>query len=73
MVAELAWGNPFKIGDRVVFDPDERTIGWTYSSFDRLRIHPGDVGIVTKIVDDLIFIDDNRGGFAWDCFKREDV
>jgi len=40
--------NPFRIGDRVVFDPDERTIGWTYSSFDRLRIHPGDEGTVTQ-------------------------
>jgi hypothetical protein len=63
-------GNPFKIGDRVVFDPDARTIGWTYSSFDRLRIHPGDVGTVTKIVDDMILIDDDRGGFAWECFKK---
>ena len=33
--------NPFKVGDKVVFDPDRRTIGLTYSSFDRLRIHPG--------------------------------
>jgi len=63
-------GNPFKIGDRVIFDPDKRTIGWTYSSFDMLRIHPGDIGTVTKIVDDMILIDDNRGGFAWQCFKK---
>jgi hypothetical protein len=62
--------NPFKIGDRVIFDPDARTIGWTWSSFDRLRIHPGDVGLVTKIVDDCIAIDDDRGGFHWECFKR---
>jgi hypothetical protein len=62
--------NPFKLGDRVVFNPDEWTIGWTYSSFDRLRIHPGDEGIVTKIIDDLIFIDDGRGGFAWECFSQ---
>ena len=62
-------GNPFKIGDRVVFAPDKRTIGWTWSSFDRLRIHPGDEGTVTKIVADMIFIDDERGGFAWECFR----
>jgi hypothetical protein len=62
-------GNPFKIGDRVVFAPDERTVGWTYSTFDRLRIHPGDEGTVTRIVDDMIFIDDDRAGFAWECFK----
>lgn len=61
--------NPFKIGDRVIFDPDARTVGWTWASFDRLRIHPGDVGIVTKIVDDMVLIDDDRGGFHWECFK----
>jgi hypothetical protein len=64
--------NPFKIGDKVVFSPDARTIGWTYSSFNRLRIQPGDVGIVTKIVNDALFIDDGRGGFSWECFKRSD-
>lgn len=62
--------NPFKIGDKVVFDPDRRTIGLTYSSFDRLRIHPGDAGTVTKIVDGAIFIEDGRGGLSWPCFKR---
>ena len=61
--------NPFKIGDRVVFDPDGRTIGWTWSSFDRLRIQPGDKGVVTKITDDLVFIEDGRGGFHWESFK----
>ena len=62
-------GNPFKIGDKVMFDSDARTIGWTGSSFDRLRIQPHNNGLVTKIVDDMIFIDDGRGGFAWQCFK----
>ncbi len=61
--------NPFRVGDRVVFDPNEHTIGWSWSSFDRLRIHPGDVGVVTKIVDDYLYIDDDRGGFSWECFK----
>jgi hypothetical protein len=54
---------------RVIFSPDERTVGWTWSSFDRLRIKPGDVGVVTKIVEDALFIDDERGGFHWECFK----
>jgi small-conductance mechanosensitive channel len=62
--------NPFKVGDTVEFAPDERTIGWTWSSFDRLRIHPGDKGIVTKIVGRCIFIDDGRGGFDWECFRK---
>jgi ATP-dependent exoDNAse (exonuclease V) alpha subunit len=62
-------GNPFKIGDKVVFCPNEHAIGWAWSSFDRLRIHPGDVGVVTEIVDDALFIDDARAGFSWECFK----
>jgi hypothetical protein len=61
--------NPFKIGDKVVFRPDDHAIGWAWSSFDRLKIQPGDVGIVTKIVNDALYIDDDRGGFSWECFK----
>jgi hypothetical protein len=61
--------NPFQLGDFVVFAPDDRTIGWTWSSFDRLRIHPGDKGIVSRIQGDLIFLDDGRGGFDFECFK----
>lgn len=61
--------NPFKIGDKVIFSPSEHDIGWTWSSFDRLRIHPGDVGFITKMVNDIIYIDDERGGFYWECFK----
>jgi hypothetical protein len=55
--------------DKVIFDPDARTIGWIWSGFDRLRIHPGDVGTVTKIVDGIVFLNDERGGFAWHCFR----
>jgi hypothetical protein len=62
--------NPFKVGDKVVFSPSEHDIGWTWSSFDRLRIHPGDVGTVTKIVNDIIYIEDERGGFHWECYKK---
>jgi len=61
--------NPFKIGDKVVFSPTEHDIGWTWSSFDRLKIHPGDVGIVTRIENGIIYIDDGRGGFYWETFK----
>jgi hypothetical protein len=61
--------NPFRIGDRVSFQPDERTIGWCYSSFDRLRLNPGDVGIVTRIGDEqYLYLDDERGGFHWESF-----
>jgi hypothetical protein len=64
--------NPFSVGDRVTFAPDDHTIGWTYPSFDELRIHPGDTGAVTRIVNDLIYIDDDRGGFSWYCWKNAD-
>ncbi len=60
---------PFKIGDRVRFCPDERTIGWTYATFDRVRLKPGDTGTVTRIEGgQYLFLDDERGGFHWECF-----
>lgn len=61
--------NPFKIGDRVIFSPNEHAIGWAWSSFDRLRLKPGDEGIVTRIENESLLIDDERGGFHWECFR----
>ena len=61
--------NPFKIGDQVRFEPSERAVGWSWSSFDRVRLHPGDSGIVTRIdKNDYLYLDDDRGGFRWECF-----
>lgn len=63
--------NPFKIGDQVTFAPDDHTVGWSWSSFDRLRLHPGDTGIITRISkEDYLYLDDDRGGFHWECFKK---
>jgi hypothetical protein len=63
--------NPFKIGDRVTFAPDEHAMGWAWSSFDRLRLHLGDTGIVTRIgKENYLYLDDDRGGFHWECFKK---
>jgi hypothetical protein len=63
--------NPFGIGDFVKFAPSERAAGWSWSSFDRLRMHPGDTGVVTRIKDnEYLFIDDERGGFHWECFQK---
>ena len=63
--------NPFKIGDTVIFSPDEHTIGWSWPSFDRLSIHPGDIGVVTQITEGAyLYLDDGRGGFHWECFKK---
>jgi len=41
--------NPFKIGDQVVFVPDEHAVGWDWPTFDRVRLRPGDIGAVTRI------------------------
>jgi len=63
--------SPFQIGDRVTFLPDDRTVGWAGSSLDRLRLQPGDTGTVTRIDQGVyLYLDDDRGGFHWECFKR---
>jgi hypothetical protein len=70
MVLEKAQ-SPFKIGDRLVFSPDGRTVGWTWPTFERVRLKPGDSGVVTEIKNGVyIYLDDGRGGFHWECFKR---
>jgi hypothetical protein len=62
--------NPFKVGDSVIFAPNDHAIGWSWSSFDRLRLHPGDTGIVTRVDKEMyLYLDDDRGGFHWECFK----
>jgi ATP-dependent exoDNAse (exonuclease V) alpha subunit len=70
-MTEKQMSNPFKVGDRVIFTPDERTIGWIWPTFDRVRLKPGDTGVVTRIYKDVyLYIDDERGGFHWECFKN---
>jgi hypothetical protein len=32
--------NPLKVGDRVTFTPDDNAVGWAWSSFNRIRLHP---------------------------------
>jgi hypothetical protein len=64
--------NPFKIGDRVTFTPDDHTVGWSWSSFDRLRLHPGATGTVTRIgKENYLYLDDDRGGFTGSASKRQ--
>jgi hypothetical protein len=61
---------PFKVGDHVVFAPSKRAIGWTWASFDSMRLKPGDVGTVTRISqEEYLYLDDERGGMHWECFK----
>ena len=62
--------NPFRVGDRVVFAPDAHTAGWIWSSYPSMRIWPGDVGVVTRIDRDIIWVDGDRGGIAWQTWKR---
>jgi hypothetical protein len=63
--------NPFKIGDRATFAPDDHAVGWSWSSFDQLRLHPGETGTVTRIdKENYLYLDDDRGGFHWECFKK---
>jgi hypothetical protein len=63
--------NPFKIGDTVVFAPDARTLGWVWPTLERIRLKPGDVGVITRIErEDFIYLDDERGGLHWESFKR---
>jgi hypothetical protein len=65
--------NPFKVGDQVCFRPDERSIGWSHSSFGRVRLKPGDVGTVSRVQDEqYLYLDDDRGGFHWVCFRLAD-
>jgi hypothetical protein len=63
--------SPFKIGDRLIFSPDERTVGWIGPTFEKVHLKPGDSGVVTRIKDGMyIYLDNERGGFHWECFKR---
>ena len=63
--------NPFKIGDKVVFAPNEHTVGWSWPTFERIRLKPGDVGIITRIErENYIYLEDEKGGFHWECFKH---
>jgi hypothetical protein len=63
--------NPFKIGDAVVFSPNERAVGRSWSIFDRVKLEPGDTGIITRIqADAYLYLDEDRGGFHWECFKK---
>jgi len=71
--ASRAQPNSFKLGDRVIFAPSEHTIGWSWSSFGKFRLKPGDIGIITRIDKGMyLYLDDGRGGFHWENFKCTD-
>ena len=62
---------PFKVGERVRFAPNAHADGWVWPSYDRLRLHPGDIGTITRIdKEQYLYLDDERGGLHWQCFER---
>jgi hypothetical protein len=62
---------PFRVGDRVRFSPNAHASGWSWPRFDTVRLHPGDIGTVTRIEGDTyLYLDNGRGGFHWECFER---
>lgn len=44
--------NPYKIGDEVRFEPNDRAVGWSWASFEDVRLCPGETGVVTRISED---------------------
>lgn len=66
-------GNRFAVGDRVVFVPDKRTIGWHQHSFLRWGLYPGYRGVVTAVEGDAVVVD-GKSDFALShlCFKRSE-
>jgi ATP-dependent exoDNAse (exonuclease V) alpha subunit len=61
---------PYKIGDRVIFIPNNHADAWSWPSYERTRLKPGDIGTVTWIVkEEYVYLDDGRGGFHWECFR----
>lgn len=70
-MTEREKSNPFKIGDRVTFDPNADAVGRAWASFEEFRMKPGDTGIVTRISKEMyLYLDDGRGGFHWECFVK---
>jgi len=60
---------PFKIGDVVRFTPDERTVGW-YQTGGFFGLEIGEVGPITRIDGNCVYLSDDRGGFHWTLFQR---
>lgn len=70
--------NPFKVGDKVRFVPNERAQGWSW--FGPGTIQLNDIGIVRRIKDqNYLYITQTNcaesssvevGGFHWECFER---
>jgi hypothetical protein len=66
----VSTSNPFYVGDKVVFAPGVRTIGWHQHSFERCGILPGQEGTVSQVSLDHIEIDHNpHSAMHWSQYK----
>lgn len=58
---------PFKVGDKVIFDPDEHFYGWHVMLFDSFGIYPGKVITIERMEKDpngwFICVKDEPGGW----------
>lgn len=67
--------NPFQVGDKVQFVPNERAQGWSW--FGPGTIQPNDVGIICRLEShEYVYIKRESdglevGGFHWECFRKE--
>lgn len=60
---------PFRVGDRVVFSPSERTLG-LYQDIDRFGIKVGEQYTVMEIRDGTyLYFENGAGGWPWNEFQ----
>jgi hypothetical protein len=60
---------PFRVGDRVVFSPSERTRG-LYQDIDAFGIRIGEERIIVDIRDGTyLYFEDGAGGWPWNEFE----
>ena len=63
---------PFKVGDNVIFDPNEDTIGHHQHTFERLGAYPGKILIIKEIKKEFqgeFIILKNGDGFLCENFR----
>ena len=62
--------NPYRVGDELVFVPDDRTRGWYQNAFDRWGVYPGYIGVVTRITESDVELENNaEAAMHWSQFR----
>lgn len=60
---------PFRVGDRVIFTPSERTRG-LYQDVDRFGVRPGEPYVIAEIRDGTyLYFENGSGGWPWNEFR----